>query len=170
MTRRRLSMLVLLAMAGAAVGVLANPLGRAASNADETLDAKAVTSNTVITRGDARTIQIIYNSNSNGLYTVVAAAQIDVTSITLANGIFGTGVADPGGVQIATAAAENKNFLFLATPGYGTQHLTFDPPLRLRTGDRIFFVPNTANSITSEWDLTLHGRVPPAKSDGVAIQ
>ncbi|MDK2970748.1 MAG: hypothetical protein PWP23_503 [Candidatus Sumerlaeota bacterium] len=136
--------------------------------AEEEQAAKAIINSTVLDRNGVRTIVITYDSSSSATTTFAAAGEIDVTRLILANGNFSTGVGDPGGIQLRTST--NQDMLYIVTPGFGTQQLTFDPPLPLRAGDKLFFAPQTNNGVTAEWDLTLFGTNPATgKGDSVRV-
>ncbi len=98
------------------------------------------------------------------LAELTAQDEVNVTSLTIENGIFATGAANNGGMAIRVGGL----FHFFAFEGYGTFHYTFPTPIPVRQGDQIQV--NIPGGNVGAWtQVYLIGTPPTAASDEIVV-
>lgn len=99
--------------------------------------------------------------------TLAATDEIDVTAASLWVDAGGT-TPFVGSASLATTLGLETTYpVQFAFTGHSSQHFTFDPPLRLRAGDRVFMDSNNAPAFCRV-EISLHGYIPgAARENGI---
>lgn len=134
-------------------------------------------------RGPSRSINFVLPGSAPepAPYTLTADEEIDVSSIIVHNGsafsqllregqFYITLDPDPGPIPLKgdKLLLILENTLYFSVDELGTETFTFDPPLRLREGDRVGFWQATAGS-DGYASMFLQG-TPPADQEGIIIR
>jgi hypothetical protein len=117
-------------------------------------------------RGGMRILSFIHSSSTvEEVGVLTEADEVDVTAITIQNGLFGNGSAKSGGVSVYFSGLGYYNVSF---DGYGNSHYTFPTPMPLRQGDSLSIYIPGGNS-TAWTQVYLIGTPPAAASDEITV-
>ncbi len=126
-----------------------------------------------ITRAGTKVVTVTHDSSDAvRLYSFTAEDEMDLTALTINNGLFGSLAANDGGATLwlmETPSGPIVNYFF-AFEGYGAFHFTFPTPIPVRQGDNISITIPGGNAPPQTGFTQVHlvGE-PPVRSDRLAI-
>lgn len=98
---------------------------------------------------------------SDNIFTIPEDISIDVETVTMENGAFGSGTFDQVGVSVRRSSSAGTDFQYFISTAFEMQSHNFSPPLRLQTGDQVAFYDPENGNIAGFFQITFHGRVVP---------
>lgn len=147
-----------------------DPLGEAKSPGNP-LDIQPTT---LFTTGNARWAYYLVNtrdltSSTFGLAPLGEGEELDLTRMTVTAAPSGATV---HGGTVALLSPDDSVVALAYIASFGTQQLTFDPPIPIRPGYQLRLVPNTGSPAVSNWQVVLSGYVPgmPRFASGVRME